>query len=724
MANLADAILRTLQIGSGGAEETQARVMNNQQMQENRRIQQAQADRDWMAKVANTELFNDFKVGGKGEAPYSFDVISAYNKDPQLALSLFDGYSRSLFNARDEKGRPIQVKPVAIRPVNIEGQEMFAVEVERPDGKRAPLTRGGTPAGDDNVILMTREDLNGLASQRLGTMANSGAMSAVPMFARMWQGIPDAAARDNAVKYQAIRDEVDAMFDDDEIEPEARREVFALFSALDGPELEEAARDMGIDVDAVVAELQAKASTAVEEAAPAAQPTPSTETPARGLMDSVLNPAWEDKIAPPPDPEKASVLSTIGAAPQLLSAAALGAAGKMLGRDKPAAPEVVATPEQRAAGAEFFGGLIQKAQASPVFKAAADYVSGALAPDSTKSSVTPELAAAPQPVQQAVLDTDLSPEDRRNAILGAIEQGLQAPTEQQRAVARDFMINNKVQSPQDLSTLPGPEVMNLAWVLASADPNLTVSERMKVAQGVINFAQFGNPETSAADVAKQQLDQARLEEARLKRVQDAEISAATLRMRYAEHVRSLGKDSDKAQEALREMRNEATKQALEVRKGIPRDKRKRIKGAPTPEADAAMDALFTGYENAVAFGDEPEALAYAAAVDDALPDYVASFVIAEPQSFLDGFANLGGVIDWLGRAPFRNMKTDFGDFIIERNSAGEPTKLALVTPKGVKAEKGVIKLTPLKQRLGEEKFTYFMEMLEKQEAANASKRSK
>lgn len=714
MANLADAVLKTLQFAYSGNDSAE-RELNQQAVRQNHEIELAQRDKDIATRLEGSEMAQFIKYGDPKDRTkplMEFDVIEAYNKNPQMTMEVFGTYSDKLYEARDEKGNKINIKPVAIEPVQIEGQEMFAVKVERPDGKRAPLTRNGTPAYDDNVILMTRDELNGLATQRLLSMRNRDAFSNGASFARAFAQIPDAAGLRRAAEDQAVRDEVTKLFEQDsegKLDPGAIREFLELVSSAEDARegtLREIAADMGIDVDAVIAGLQADA----EDAAP----EEDTVTPPPGVQPRT--PTGEPPAGPAAIP---GVRPATGAvSPGFRGPPGVGPAGGTGG----------VTPEQRAAGAEFFGGLVQKAQASPVFKAAADYVSGALAPDSTKSSVTPELAAAPQPVQQAVLDTDLSPEDRRNAILGAIEQGLQAPTEQQRAVARDFMINNKVQSPQDLSALPGPEVMNLAWVLASADANLTVSERMKVAQGVINFAQFGDTETSARDVATDQFN-------RQKFAIEQQADLETRMLRAAELERNLGADSTKAIEARRKLGAEANEFVTEVRKGIPRTKDGRIKDRPSPEADIALGQIMTSYETAVRIGDKEAQVMYARALDDAIADYVAAFVIAEPASFWDqfGFAGVSAenVMNLLARKSFRSLKADFGDFIIERNDRvsdeypnGEPTKLALVTPSGQKAEKGVINLSRLRDRLGEPEFTYFMEMLERQEAANASKRSK
>ena len=668
MANLVNAITNTLKFASGGAQETQDRIETRQGNQVRQRALDDDRDKRLGGMINGTTMQNYVRQGGEGENLWEFDAVGAYKENPELTMELLGSVPASALSATDEKGNKINIKPTGIRELGKgeDGQERFAIEVTRPDGKKAPLTWRGTAAPDDNVIVMTRDQLNGLASQRIVGMFNNGGFDNNSFFQRSIMSIPDAAARDAAVEQEAVRSEMYKMLEDGEVPSGVAREMLMTFSSLRGEELIEAAKEFGVDVDSVVADAQSKLQE--QMAAMEADDKP-------GVFDAAADPENVDAS------NRAAMdglnrIASIFTGPKQPAGTGAGGKGAVGGGGG-------------GGGGGGWGGpadTTEKAQAR---------LSGVEPKAPGESSIIPAGESnAPPDVQRAIAAPQLNPDQRRAAILGAISGAVADPTDAQKDAVREYMLARGYDSPEKLVAAPGSEVANIAWTLAAAS-NGDMATKMSVAQSILNYAQFGNPETNALDVAKLNMDQRKLN------------------MQATTETRLTGEAQTKRVEAVRELQTDANELVTEAAAGIPvREGSAFIKGGPSKEADLAVDTLLRAYDNAASIGDEDALLVYGNALKQALPRHVTAKVIGERDTLIERFGT-GGLVDWLARAPARmHLSPSFGDFRVKYTDDGRPTHLIAVTPKGVDAENGMIDLVALQGILGNKQYKFFMDMVE------------
>jgi hypothetical protein len=694
MAGLGETILNTLKFAAGGEGEVQQRVLNKQTIDANQRVLDKERDKQVAGLIDGTEL-SQFIIksdpSDRSKPLRSFNVVGAYDHSPEATVEFLNTVPKSLLNAQDEKGNTISVKVKGIRPVMVEDQEMFAVEVVRPDGKVAPLTRRGTSSPDDNVILMSRDDLNGLATQRVTSMMNNGAFDNSSTFLRDMTDLQDAVGMDNARKEQALRDEVSRMLESDaEFGVAEKRELFDMFSKLEGDELLQAAADMGIDIDAVFEEYNAKRAAegaegegAEGEAAPAG---PGMTEKSANLHKTIFGEETSGKLQQFGGDLVKGVSDAASGAVRDIKAGSLdlhqgifGGASDSIRQDKPIDPGSPANPvfaDAVKAGVEAI---------TPALKGMWDRVTGATPVDSSQSTFSPDTLAAPPEVQKAMLGEGLSPEERRAAILGALETNLAKPTGKATEYVRDYMIKNGYTSPESLSNAPSAEVMNIAFTIAANADVANSADRLKIANSLLNFAQFGNTETSALDVAK--LQQARTGD-----------SIAAQRLFFDQQKAELDLE-EKDRTRVNEAYNEASGRTEIIRKAINTDDRGFWKKNPLPQE--AVKEFTEVLKRARTSPDAVQKAAYQTAAGEILPTMLAAFALSEPRADIKEWIT-GGFQDFFTRAKYRQISTDAGDFRVTYDDKGNPKFLYLLTPKGDDAEGGQINMQQLVGRFGPE----------------------
>lgn len=768
MAGLGETILNTLKFAAGGEGEVQQRVLNKQAIDANQLVLDKQRDKTVAGLIDGTELAQFIEKADPGDRTKpvrSFKVWEAYQKNPEVVTEFLNTVPSALLNAQDEKGNTIKVKIKGIKPVLVEDQEMFAVEVVRPDGKVAPLTRRGTSSPDDNVILMSREDLNGLGTQRVMGMMNNGAFDNSSTFLRDMTDLQDAVGMDNARKEQALRDEVVRMIEaDPNFGIAEKRELYEIFSKLEEDALLKAVAGMGIDIDAVFEEYNANRAAEGEgaEGAESAESEESREdfvmrrraaeeevlkniqkgsddlrntvfgkenaaklgqfgdNLTKGISDAAAG-AGRDIKAGFQDLQQGAVEASDNLRNNVFgkeNAAKLGELGnKLVGATAPsaAAPAPSAAAPAKAIGTfdpganNSFKAAVDAgiAAINPQIEALRQRATGAAPVDSKQSTITPEIMAAPPQVQEAILGEGLSPEERRQAILDALETNLAKPTGKTVEYVADYMISNGFTTPESLSNAPSAEVANIAFTIAANADVATSADRIKIAQSLLNFAQFGNTETTAKDVA------------------DTQIAAARLRQDQIEfankQIRDEAADTRQWLEDNRSFTKDAAKQRDIIRAGINRDKRGFIKGPMSPEARLGIRTIASDYQNRAAVGDTAAANAYAAVYADVFPEAAAAHILGEPRANLIEWVT-GPAQDLWTRAPYREADTNFGSFRVEYDDNDNPKFIYLVTPKGVDAEAGQVNITQFRQSFGDAETTMFLDTIKKtQELKNEQK---
>ena len=718
MAGLGETILNTLKFAAGGEGEVQQRVLNKQAIDANQLVLDKQRDKQVAGLLDGTGMAQFVERGDpsdRSQALVTFDVVNAYNKNPEAVTEFLNTVPKSLLNATDEKGNTIKVKIKGIKPVLVEDQEMFAVEVVRPDGKVAPLTRRGTSSPDDNVILMSRDDLNGLATDRATSMLNNGAFDNSSTFLRSMTDLQDAIGMENARKEQALRDEVGRMLETDpNFGVAEKRELFELFSKLEGDELLQAVADMGIDIDAVLegysADRAAEAEGAEGEGAGGAEGEESRE-------DFVMTRREAEK----------NIFNNVGGKLNSIGSRLLEAGGDAVGRTKGVLGAPLSAPDEPVADApprdpnaptlsdvkdrvegvtpakapgtfdpganNSFMDAVNKgiAAISPQIEALRKRATGAAPVDSKQSTISPEIMDAPPQVQEAILGEGLSFEERRQAILDALETNLAKPTGKMTEYVADYMISNGFTTPESLSNAPSAEVMNIAFTIAANADVATTADRLNIAQSLLNFAQFGNTETSAKDVADLQIK-----------------AAAEARQRQEAADKAQGEQTAKAEEAYQE----AATRADSIRMMISTKPRMFWQKNPLPrEAIQEFSVIMNRAQNERS----PERReAYQRVAGEIMPEVLAAFIISEPRADITE-AITGSFQDLWLRAPYRKLDTDSGDFRItyKNNDGKTPEFLFLVTPKGDDAEGGQINMLQLRGMFGREKADYIIQMIEK-----------
>jgi len=138
--------------------------------------------------------------------------------------------------------------------------ERWMIELEKPDGTKAPATMNASSAADDQLITLDKEQILAAANSRLARMQVGGAFGNAVTLGRL--GLSHTAASD-AFLQSMIAEDPDEVTGGD---PVANRELYGILPTLKGKDLEDAIRAKGLDPDKLREEAAEK-WTAEQEAA-------------------------------------------------------------------------------------------------------------------------------------------------------------------------------------------------------------------------------------------------------------------------------------------------------------------------------------------------------------------------------------------------------------------------------------------------------------------------
>lgn len=725
MSNLVDNILKGINYVSSGQTVQQQRALNQQTLADNQYALDVRSDRELGGRIRGSDIdpFLDWNRENDPTKPLvSFDVVGAFEKNPALALEVMNSIPKSMTRFYDENGKLQQGRVSGIQElVASDGTKTgkYAITIARPDGKKTkrggdpPMTRGASSGGDDEVIVLTRDQLNGMATDRVLQMNQRGAFAGGESLRREMAKLGDAVGVANAEQRAALLNELDALIDDEEVLPEIARGAYEIASSLDGEELIDfATNTLGLDLAPVFQKLEQDLASAEE-----GEQTGGEAPKKRSLTDTVLGGIGMSGVA---DAMRAGAAAVEAGGPESNPSISLHRAvfgknsDKLRGiKDEPAETASIPAPVEGFTGAGSRTALkgVQDKIAPNTPQHARDYsyenlrqrLEGTAPVDTQTSSISPELAAAPVEVQQAVLGEGLDPEVRKAAILQAIKDGFAAPTEKQVEYAREYMLKNGYVSPESLSSAPPQEVANIAFTLASMmGPETTMDQRLGVAQSILNYAQFGAFDTSPKEAQTLAL---RRRELQIEGQKEARLAAEASRKSVDDEIALYDKTFDEAQELMDR-----------VSAAIPRNKRGFVTGAMGTDGQEALNSLYRRLEAAQSesrqTGRNGRVIALEQAYGAIMPEAVMAFALHEPRANLGEWI-IGPALDLFARAPYREMNTDFGSFYVTYDKEGRAKDLYVTTPKGTRAESGQINMTQLRQRFGNKQVDYILSTIEK-----------
>lgn len=780
MASIADIITNAAKFAAGGEQEVQQRAMNKQVLATNQRALDAQSDKELASIISDSEFnqFVDWNTDNDPTKPnVSFRFTEAYQKNPEIALKFLNRVPQEALKYYDESGKLKQGKIAGIRPTK-DGR--IALEIEREDGRRAPMTRGASSDPNDSLILLTPEQLDSMATNRLLKMKATGAFDNGGTFQRQWAAISDKVGMANAEQRGLLLDQIDELIRSGKTDPATTRAILDMAESIQDDEMlaDFAADALGLDVTSILEAYQPEGDQAESEAGAAPESnipdsrgvrTNQVTAPLAGALPGGLGNALTAAAAAtdaggaigaheamfgeggsrtlrdigavtsnavagilpgglgnglrvPPE-EAAAASSRLGK--QLTDASVglhkrvFGAASDDIRMDEPPPappprdPSAPPTPGSREALQAVQDRITPPAEVpAPSARPTGNnrtfaqrLIDGAEPADPAKSSISPALAAAPEPVKEAIANDAMPPEQRRQAILDAIEAGFAAPNEQQIAFTREYMLKNGYTTPQSLSAAPPAEVMNIAITMAGMmGPDTTPDQRIAAASSIMNFAQFGDPKTSAADVQRLQIDRAELE-----------IKGRELAMKVAEEE---GKDAAATVEAFETSFDDAFKRLEVVTNSIPRSDDGKITGRASREGQEALKSMLVRYRAGLQAG-TPGSLGKAKAMEQviapALTEVLAAHMVAAERADLVEWLT-GPIQDMFFRDPYMKLSPDFSDFRVEYKTVGGkqvPKFLYLVTPGGSDAQRAQINMSQLNETFGPGTSDFIIQTIEK-----------
>jgi hypothetical protein len=702
--SIADGILKALQYGATGQTMQQERALRQQTLADNQYTLDARSSRETASLISDSALNQHLKWGDGDatDALLEFDVVGAYQTNPELATRFLNEIPQSSLRFYDESGQLQQGKIAGIRQI---GEDQYVLEVARPDGKKTkggrnpPMTRGASSDDSDEMIVLTKDQLNGMASNRVLQMKAKGAFDNGSTFMRKYNELTDAQGKANAEQTAALRNEIESLVEAGETPPEVARSIVELANGLEGEALLDfAANDMGLDIDAVFAGLEQNAEVSEE--------TPQDGAAKPGLLQQAAVAAQENLPTKAPPVGKAVSDALYDFMPGGMGNAfrALDPAFNGM-QEEPVSPAPVTAPtpgsQQALANVQRrIDGTENDPQRSDYSYETFRQRAGLPMPgDSQKSSISPDIDAAPEPVKQAILGEGLDPETRKAAILQAIEGGFATPTPKQVEFTRDYMIKNGYTSPEKLASAPPQEVMNIAFTMASLmGPETTMDQRMAVAQSVMNFAQFGDSTMSSKDAQVMQLKRQELQ------------------LEGSKEARALAEAAGKPAAEVEEQYNANFKDAFDrldkVRAAVAQDDRGFKNGEMEREGWDSYTSIHDRYFSARQAGQVGTTKAYEQAYAQALPEVLAVHLLNEPRANLGEWIT-GPFVDLFARAPYRKLAPDFSDFRLEYGQDGKVKNMFLVTPNGNDAERGQINMRQLNARFGPGTSEFIISTIEK-----------
>ena len=246
---------------------------------------------------------------------FKYDFARIAKERPDLAKKILNRDPR--FNrATDESGRVIETQIDSFKE-NADGS--FSVIVTRPDGKKAPVTNNRTAQDDDVIARIPADEFSRYGSDIMTSIRGAdGASTYMRDAARISQGMISQAAKEAAAARHA----------DD---PKALTQLTAIINSASGEDLEEIARDLGVDPASIRAEVEQNSQT----------------SPQNGLYGAI------EMIESGGDPNAVSAAGAVG--PMQLMPGTAADPGYGIEPAKDDSPE-----ENRRVGSEYIDALLKK----------------------------------------------------------------------------------------------------------------------------------------------------------------------------------------------------------------------------------------------------------------------------------------------------------------------------------------------------------------------------
>jgi hypothetical protein len=587
----------------------------------------------------------------------------------------------------------------------------YAIRLGNKAGEIVPATRRATPDSDDEVIVLSGDELNRLTQSRAIRMVSQGSLNNPAMKAQLAQNLflptppsseqSPSELQDNPLVaklgletwlagklQQGILDQGEDVVAGD---PVAQRDYYAMAGATDDlNELRTIAADVGVDVDALEAqgrEEWGQVSAEAQNASEAQSAASSASEPAPRAIDTEIAAA------------KARVEELEGLPPGRYRTQSLNAA-----RRKLASLE----REAQTADADADESLNRKARREETQIAALDrYIAAAEKRLETAKALPPgkrrnraierenqtinrqtekrdermqrlaELRGntpAAQPAQPPQTSTGVPPSSAYpgltvEEIREAIQNKVGAPTPQEAQQVAEYAQSQGVNTIQDLAKLPAPDARQIAAFIAftyAGDP----TEQLAVFDRANNFVTTGSPSTSADDVTRTQIAAG-----------NASISMENTKLRAAELRRNLLKDqSDLTQEQI-DRRNTVVDDIIATAQEIGQQ----LADASKPLKDQNLLANVQNFEQRIRSERDPEVKKEIAGFfAETLGGLIRKQADVDSNGFFGWFANLG-------RGDASGMGVGFGAdrFEIVRNRRGEVRKVILLDVNGAKTRDNI-----------------------------------
>lgn len=500
-STVADSIIGTLQGIAAAPRNLASTRAQEQQNEVNQRGLDLLQDTDLIAEI---EQAGDYRINptDTSGALFQYDMMSLYKARPDLALRIFNSDPR--FNvATDEKGRRFQTE--ITRFVDNEDGSISAL-VRRTDGREAPLTRNRTAQGDDIVEKISLEDFNKIGSSITGSMVARGAGNNAATFLR------DAASYTSAMLANAAADK--AANSDMADDPAAMSRFYAMINRASPEELKAIAADLNIDVPAVQAQAEAAIaqqtqgqsdggadvdmSVADDQFYGSDQPQATQQAAAPWGIDSVNRDTRSGRLI---------------AQAEGLTSGVVG--GQVLRKEKDPLTSLeeykqelekrIAATEAARASANTPLDIPPEKDRLLKDKAELEQINSYMNRDSVPTQTQPAAAEQNQPpVVAADLESNIEPPSQavfdRQGLIQTIRERTAEPTEAQVEAMSRYLQEKGVGTAQDLSNLPIKDAHMAVWVAASRQPG-SVSDKLAVAQNLLNYINTGSLSVDPAQAA-------------------------------------------------------------------------------------------------------------------------------------------------------------------------------------------------------------------------------
>lgn len=502
-STVADSIIGTLQGIAAAPRNLASTRAQEQQNEVNQQGLDLLQDTDLIAEIEQAGNYRINPTDTSG-ALFQYDMMSLYKNRPDLALRIFNSDPR--FNvATDEKGRRFQTE--ITRFVDNEDGSISAL-VRRTDGREAPLTRNRTAQGDDIVEKISLEDFNKIGSSITGSMVARGAGNNAATFLR------DAASYTSAMLANAAADK--AANSDMADDPAAMSRFYAMINRASPEELKAIAADLNIDVPAVQAQAEAAIAQQTQGQSGGGADTDVDMSVADDQFYSGDQPQATQQAAAPWSIDSVNRDTRSGR----LIAQAEGLTSKVVGglavrkeEDPLASLEKYKQElEKRIAATEASRASLNTPLDIPPEKdrllkdkAELEQINSYMNRDSVPTQAQPVATEQKQPpVVAADLESNIEPPSQsvfdRQGLIQTIRERTAEPTEAQVEAMSRYLQKKGVGTAQDLSNLPIKDAHMAVWVAASRQPG-SVSERLAVAQNLLNYINTGSLSVDPAQAA-------------------------------------------------------------------------------------------------------------------------------------------------------------------------------------------------------------------------------